>query len=123
MQAAAGVALQNDIPVMLGDADAGPFLQRVRALAKSTAKQLVDPLGGGWASIYRDLARTLPGTINPKDVASSELLLDGEAPIGPADFAQKEMLLGFLASLVRYPAAFALKAPVPFGILQLRCTH
>ena len=116
MQAVAGVALQNDIPVMLGDADAGPFLQRVRELAKSTAKQLADPLGGGWASIYRDLARTLPGTINPKDVASSELLLDGEAPIGPADFAQKEMLLGFLASLVRYPAAFALKAPVPFGI-------
>ena len=39
MQAAAGVALQNDIPVMLGDADAGLFLQRA-SLQKSTAKQL-----------------------------------------------------------------------------------
>ena len=35
----------------------------------------------------------------------------GEAPIGPADYARPEVLIGFAASLVRYPAAFALKAP------------
>ena len=115
MQGAAGVALQAGVPVMLGDADAGPFLERVRALAKQTARELSDPFFGGWASIYRDFARTLPGTLNPRDVAESELLLKGEAPIGPADYARPEVLIGFAASLVRYPAAFALKAPAPFA--------
>ena len=38
MQAAAGLAVKAGVPVMLGDADAGPFLERVRApeLRKST---------------------------------------------------------------------------------------
>ena len=34
MQGAAGVALQNEVPVMLGDSDVGPFLERVKKLAK-----------------------------------------------------------------------------------------
>ena len=38
MQGAAGVALEAGVPVMLGDADAGPFLKRVTALAKQTAR-------------------------------------------------------------------------------------
>ena len=62
MQGAAGVAMQNQVPVMLGDADAGPFLERVRALAGQSAGDLLNPVGGGWASIYTDFARTLPGT-------------------------------------------------------------
>ena len=115
MQGAAGVALKAGVPVMLGDADAGPFLERVRALAKQTVRELREPFSGGWAAIYGDFARTLPGTLNPRDVRESALLLDGEAPIGPADFARPEVLLGFVASLVRYPAAFALKAPAPFA--------
>ena len=115
MQGAVGVALQSGVPVMLGDADAGPFLERVRSLAKQTIREFGSPLSG-WGSIYRDFARTLPGTLNPEDVAKSDLLLEGEAPIGPADFARPDVLLGFVASLVRYPAAFALKAPVPFAI-------
>jgi len=114
MQSATGVALVNDVPIMLGDADAGAFLPRVKELAKQSARELLDPLGG-WANIYRDFARTLPNTLNPSDVASSELLLEGEAPIGLADFARKEVLVGFLFSLVRYPLAFALKAPLPFA--------
>ena len=115
MQGAAGVALQAGVPVMLGDSDVGPFLERVRDLGRRSARELLDPIGG-WATIYKDFARTLPGTLNPSDVASSELLLEGEAPIGPLDFARPEVLVGFLASLVRYPAAFALKAPVPFAL-------
>jgi len=114
MQGAAGVAMQNQVPVMLGDADAGPFLERVRALAGQSAGDLLNPVGGGWASIYTDFARTLPGTLNPEDVARSELLLEGEAPLSLLDYARPAMLVGFVASLVRYPAAFALKAPVPF---------
>ena len=61
MQGAAGIAMQNQVPVMLGDADAGPFLERVRALASQSAGDLLNPVGGGWASIYSDFARTLPG--------------------------------------------------------------
>ena len=116
MQGAAGVAIENDVPVLLGDADAGPFLERVRSLAKQSAVDFASPFSGGWASIYRDFARTLPGTLNPADVASSDLLLEGEAPLSLLDFLRPEVLLGFVASLVRYPAAFALKAPVPFAI-------
>jgi len=116
MQGAAGVALQSDVPIMLGDADAGAFLPRVKELAQQSARDLVSPFSGGWAAIFSDFARTLPGTLNPSDVASSELLLEGEAPIGPADFARPEVLLGLLVSLVRYPLAFALKAPLPFAL-------
>jgi hypothetical protein len=115
MQGAAGVALQAGVPVMLGDADVGPFLERVRELGRQTARELLDPFGG-WGAIYKDFRRTLPGTLNPQDVASSELLLPGERPIGPVDFLLPEVLVGFLASLVRYPAAFALKAPLPFAL-------
>ena len=115
MQGAAGVALQNDVPILLGDADAGPFLERVQQLAKQSAMELLDPLRG-WGRVYKDFARTLPGTLNPADVARSELLLDGEAPLSLLDFARPDVFVGFLASLVRYPAAFALKAPVPFAI-------
>ena len=114
MQGAAGIAMQNQVPVMLGDADAGPFLTRVRALAGQSASDLLNPLAGGWADIYSDFARTLPGTLWPADVARSELLLEGEAPLSLLDYARPAMLVGFVASLVRYPAAFALKAPGPF---------
>ena len=115
MQSAAGVALQSNVPIMLGDADAGAFLPRVKELGKQTVRELADPLSGGWASVYRDFARTLPGTLFPDDVAKSDLLLEGEEPIGLQDFARKEVLIGFLFSLVRYPLAFALKAPLPFA--------
>ena len=87
-----------------------------RAWALDIRLPLCAPFSGGWASIYRDFARTLPGTLNPADVASSDLLLEGEAPLSLLDFLRPEVLLGFVASLVRYPAAFALKAPVPFAI-------
>ena len=93
MQGAAGVALQAGVPVMLGDADVGPFLERVRELGRQTARELLDPLGG-WGAIYKDFRRTLPGTLNPQDVASSELLLPGES----ANFS-KALLLSQLYTL------------------------
>ena len=74
MQGAAGVAMQNQVPVMLGDADAGPFLERVRALASQSAGDLLNPVGGGWAAIYSDFARTLPGaspTLLPRAPAAA----------------------------------------------------
>ncbi|EOD24309.1 hypothetical protein EMIHUDRAFT_238644 [Emiliania huxleyi CCMP1516] len=117
MQGAAGVALQKGVPIMLGDADAGAFLPRVRQLAQQSVRDLVSPFAGGWAAIVQDFGRTLPGTLNPADVAGSELLLEGERPIGIQDFLKPEMLVGFLFSLIRYPAAFALKAPLPFAAL------
>lgn len=117
MQGAAGVALQKGVPIMLGDADAGAFLPRVRQLAQQSVRDLVSPFAGGWAAIVEDFGRTLPGTLNPADVAGSELLLEGERPIGIQDFLKPEMLVGFLFSLIRYPAAFALKAPLPFAAL------
>ena len=82
MQGAAGVALQKGVPIMLGDADAGAFLPRVRQLAQQSVRDLVSPFAGGWAAIVEDFGRTLPGTLNPADVAGSELLLEGERPIG-----------------------------------------
>lgn len=116
MQGAAGEALQYGVPVMLGDADAGPFLERVKALARQSVRELFNPIGGGWQAIAADFARTLPPTLFPTDVAQSELLLDGEAPLSLTDYLRPDVAIGFLASLVRYPLAFALKAPVPFFV-------
>ena len=115
MQGAAGVAHESGVPVMLGDADAGPFVERVRSLAKQSARELLDPFSGGWGAVYSDFARTLPATFDTSDIAESELLGEGEAPLSPLDYVRPEILVGFLASLVRYPAAFALKAPLPFA--------
>ena len=115
MQAAAGAAAQKDVPVMLGDSDVGPFLLRVKALARDTVRQLADPLGGGWRAIYADLDRTLRSTFDTADIAASELLLEGELPLAVTDFARPDIALGFALSLARYPTAFALKAPIPFA--------
>jgi len=116
MQGAAGTALQNDVPVMLGDVDVGPFVNRVRSLAWQTVREVFNPLSGGWRSIRRDYSRTLPSTFEPSDVANSSLLLPGEAPLGLRDFARADIAVGFLVALLRYPTAAALKAPVPFAI-------
>ena len=78
----------------------------MRALAKQTVRDFRAPFSGGWASIYGDFARTLPGTLNPRDVAQSELLLAGEAPIGPFDFARRDMLIGFAYSHAPQPMSF-----------------
>lgn len=118
MQAAAGVAIQKEVPVMLGDADVSRFLPRAKAFARNTVSQLADPLGDGWRTIYADLERTLSSTFDTADIAASELLLKGEAPLSAADFAKPDILVGFLGSLVRYPVAFALKAPLPFAVLS-----
>ena len=118
MQAAAGVAMKNDVPVMLGDAAVGRFLPRAKEFARNTVLQLSDPFGDGWPSIYADLKRTLRSTFDTADIASSELLLKGEAPLSAADFAKPGIIIGFVGSLVRYPVAFALKAPFPFAVLS-----
>lgn len=118
MQAAAGVAMRNGVPVMLGDADVSRFLPRAKDFARSTVRQLSDPFGDGWRSIYADLKRTLRSTFDTADIACSELLLKGEAPLSAADFAKPSIIIGFLGSLVRYPVAFALKAPFPFAVLS-----
>lgn len=110
MQGAAGVAIEKGIPVLLGDTDVGPFVDRVGAFAKQSAWDLVNPFGG-WRAISDDFARTLPPTLNASDVANSELLLAGEAPLSIGDYARPDILLGFLYTPIRYVAAFAIKAP------------
>ena len=52
----------------------------------------------------------------PSEPPCAQLLLDGEAPLSLTDYLRPDVAIGFLASLVRYPLAFALKAPVPFFV-------
>ena len=70
---------------------------RTRALAQAQALAL--PL----APTLARRPQPSPGAPNPR-----------QAPLSLLDYARPAMLVGFVASLVRYPAAFAFKAPVPF---------
>jgi len=78
------VALQNGVPVMLGDAEYNQTLGLARQRAKQTLRDMIDPFGGGWQSIADDFSRTLPSLFDTSDIAKSDLLLDGEVPLSSA---------------------------------------
>ena len=87
---------------MLGDTDVGMFVPRIQQLAAQSALEALNPFGG-WQAIYADFVRTLPPTLNTSDIATSPLLLHGEAPLGIGDFARIDVLIGLLSSFFRCP--------------------
>ena len=87
---------------MLGDTDVGMFVPRIQQLAAQSALEALNPFGG-WQAIYADFVRTLPPTLSTSDIATSPLLLDGEAPLGIGDFARIDVLVGLLSSFLRCP--------------------
>jgi len=108
------LALQRGVPVMLGDTDNEVFLDSAKQVAQQYIFDLFNPLGGGWQSIFDDFKRMLPSIFITKDIAQSELLLDGEAPLSLADYPSFEMLT---ASLSQIPGRFSAGFGMMSGIM------
>lgn len=118
-QSAASAAQKRDVPIMLGDTDIETLNDRLTKATKQYIIDLLNPFFGGWRSTIRDLRRTVKSNFDTSDIAESKLLLDGEAPISELDFAQPEVLLGFLSTFLRYPLVVMLQAPMVYIVFAL----
>jgi len=112
MQAASIAATDRGVPLCLGDVDVDDFTPRLKAIFKGTLTDLLTP--AGWGRIRTDIQR---GASLAFDTSSLEDSLQ------PYDFiSDPAVLLGFTVSLVRYPIAAAVKAPVPFAVFATSLT-
>jgi hypothetical protein len=55
MQAAADVALQYGVPVVLGDQDIADTKKRMGQAFKESLMDMVNPFSAGWSRLYYDL--------------------------------------------------------------------
>ena len=107
MQAASESALAFNVPTLLGDQS----INQTNARMKETFRESLSDLTSlQFGRLLGDLDRARKVVLSPKMVDGSVRLL------GPADLLSPSLVLGTPVSLVRYPLAIALKAPV-FGAL------
>jgi hypothetical protein len=110
MLAAAEAAEERGVPISLGDTDVGELGPRLKELLIASLMDLLSP-GEGWKRIGDDLRRGARLAIDTSD-------LDGDA-LEFTDFLKPDLLLGFVTSLLAYPAAALVKAPIPVGGLLI----
>jgi hypothetical protein len=108
MLAAAEAAEERGVPISLGDTDVGELGPRLKELLIASLMDLLSP-GEGWKRIGDDLRRGAKLAFDTSD-------LDGDA-LEFSDFLKPDLLLGFVTSLLAYPAAALVKAPIPVGSL------
>ena len=106
MLAAAEAAEERGVPISLGDTDVGELGPRLKELLVASLMDLLSP-GEGWKRIGDDLRRGARLAFDTSD-------LDGDA-LEFSDFLKPDLLLGFVTSLLAYPAAALVKAPIPVG--------
>ena len=106
MLAAAEAAEERGVPISLGDTDVGELGPRLKELLIASLMDLLSP-GEGWKRIGDDLKRGARLAFDTSD-------LDGDA-LEFSDFLKPDLLLGFVTSLLAYPAAALVKAPIPVG--------
>ena len=106
MLAAAEAAEERGVPISLGDTDVGELGPRLKELLIASFMDLLSP-GEGWKRIGDDLRRGAKLAFDTSD-------LDGDA-LEFSDFLKPDLLLGFVTSLLAYPAAALVKAPIPVG--------
>ena len=106
MLAAAEAAEERGVPISLGDTDVGELGPRLKELLIASLMDLLSP-GEGWRRIGDDLRRGARLAFDTSD-------LDGDA-LEFSDFLKPDLLLGFVTSLLAYPAAALVKAPIPVG--------
>ena len=104
MITASDVGSSYGAPVILGDQLINITNSRIGDAMKQTVLDILTPFGGGWQSLYNDIME-----------AKSVALPEGSSYLGAKDFFDPRLLLSAPVSLIRYPLAFALKAP-KFGI-------
>jgi len=98
MHTAAALALQNNFSIMLGDQEVNRTMSRLKQVATQTAGEFIDPIGG-WRSIFSKISNGWSSMFNNNDIAESELLLDGEAPLSLSDYMKPEMVSGFWTNI------------------------
>ena len=108
MQAAADVAEERGVPLSLGDSDVGVFGARVKELAVASLVDLASPIGG-WDRLGDDLRRGFRLAFDTEDMEEGASLTFEEFLFDPT------LVLGFLVSFARYPAAAAVKAAAARG--------
>eukprot|EP00469_Lotharella_globosa_P013335 CAMPEP_0167778942 /NCGR_PEP_ID=MMETSP0111_2-20121227/4536_1 /TAXON_ID=91324 /ORGANISM="Lotharella globosa, Strain CCCM811" /LENGTH=262 /DNA_ID=CAMNT_0007669307 /DNA_START=101 /DNA_END=889 /DNA_ORIENTATION=+ len=114
MQAAADLAKDNKVEIILGDRCIATILDRAGSMFKKTGRDLLSPIDG-WPAIARDFGTFLKSkssTATPK--------------IGLLDFTDPLLIMGLPVSLMRYPLALFLKMPLRLlgllGTLELLST-
>mmetsp|Transcript_5279 Transcript_5279/g.10096 ORF Transcript_5279/g.10096 Transcript_5279/m.10096 type:complete len:283 (-) Transcript_5279:19-867(-) len=111
---AACIAMQHGVPVLLGDTEDDDFYELSKQRAIQYFLDMFNPFGG-WQALSDDFSRCMQD-LDTSDVAQSELLLEGEAPICARDFAEPEWVLGCLQAVMRTVSGIPRIAWVPFLI-------
>lgn len=107
MQAAATIAEQYSLPIVLGDQPIEITNERVKATAVDTFKDLVSPLSGGWSRIADDVALALGVLTGSTRVPR----LSCQAGLTFADFFEFSLIRASPASLLRYPLSIFVRYP------------
>jgi pheromone shutdown protein TraB len=101
MQAAAEVAGEYNVPVILGDQDISVTNTRIKETAQESIRDILNPLSG-WKRIYSD-------TVNFVQLSSGDDRLSFSK-----DFLDINLLKASPFSFIRYPLAILLKSPLFF---------
>eukprot|EP01031_Cornospumella_fuschlensis_P026652 gene26652-32206_t len=101
MLAAAEMGKEYNIPVILGDQLINVTNTRIKDAFISSVKDILSPQSGGWRRLYEDI----------------KIAYTSSAPTGPGylnsqDFFDLKLLLLTPVTLVKYPLALILRAPV-----------
>eukprot|EP01039_Chlorochromonas_danica_P007496 gene7496-8288_t len=100
MIAANEMAEKYNIPFVLGDQLINVTTSRIRQAALDTIKDLLNPING-WQRLYNDV------------VSSARVAFPvGPEYLGAGDFFNTQLLLLTPVTLIRYPLALFLKAPI-----------
>jgi pheromone shutdown protein TraB len=100
MMAASNIATSFNRPVILGDQCINVTNQRIALAFKDTIRDILNPFNG-WSRLYADVSQA---------VTSS--LPTGPNYLGASDFFDSKLLFNAPVSLLRYPLAFLIKAPL-----------
>eukprot|EP00597_Dinobryon_sp_UTEXLB2267_P003697 CAMPEP_0170059004 /NCGR_PEP_ID=MMETSP0019_2-20121128/1427_1 /TAXON_ID=98059 /ORGANISM="Dinobryon sp., Strain UTEXLB2267" /LENGTH=346 /DNA_ID=CAMNT_0010264111 /DNA_START=126 /DNA_END=1166 /DNA_ORIENTATION=- len=141
MQAAREEATKFNVPVILGDQLINITTARIKESFRATVFDILSPLFG-WNRIVSDISNAFEQSFYPpRDVSfplsssqsipvntavtsstnlkTSPTSISSKEYLGVSDFLEPSLLAALPVSLVRYPLAIALKAPVAFFGLTL----
>jgi len=108
MGAAARLAKERGVEVVLGDQRIEDTSNDIKQVVKETFDDLASPLSGGWSRAISDVARAGAASISAKD----------KTGLGAADIFDPMLIAAAPVTFIRYPAAWILRSPaVAFGFV------
>ena len=114
MQVASDRAKANGVPLILGDQPIEEVGVRTRELFKDTVRDLVSPLQGGWSRCVADVWKATTSAFPSAPPTASFTSL------GVQDILDPPLLAAAPVSLLRYPTAWLIRAPM--SVLTLAFT-